>query len=88
MEINDSFVTEENYRDIHAYLENQIEHFLINRENWILSEFNHIPANPSPESIDALRNWICTYLPRSTQRDLLARFAHQPMNHALSSHKP
>jgi hypothetical protein len=74
MQSNHDLVTQNNYRDVRAYLDDQVKHFLINRENWVLKRFRKIPPSPSPEGIEDLNRWITTYLPKGSIRDLNTRF--------------
>jgi hypothetical protein len=51
-------VTPENYRQLHGHINDRMEHFLINSENWVLALFKKIPSDPSPEAIVMLNDWI------------------------------
>ncbi|HJN51670.1 MAG: hypothetical protein QF828_16425 [Pseudomonadales bacterium] len=81
MDSND-LVTPDNYRDIRAHLDGQIEHFLINRETWVLTRFKRIPPEPSPTSIDDLGEWISTYLAKRAIRELARKFRNNK-EHAI-----
>ena len=74
MEQDCSLVTQLNYCEIREYIDEQIEHFLINRESWVLMRFRRLPETPDRDSIDELNGWISTFLSRRDLRDLLARF--------------
>jgi hypothetical protein len=74
MESSNGLVTQDNYREIRAYLDDQIDHYLINMENWVLIRFRRIPPDPSREDIDELNMWISTYLPRRAIRELTRKF--------------
>ena len=67
-------VTMENYCCIRDHIENQIEHFLINSESWILSLFKKIPQSPNPVAVDTLEPCVHSYLPKRIIRDLRTRF--------------
>ena len=65
-------VTPENYRQLHGHINDRMEHFLINSENWVLALFKKIPSDPSPEAIVMLNDWINQYLPKRVIREISA----------------
>ena len=67
-------ITEDNYLDIREYIENQVDHFLINSESWILTLFRKMPRSASPGAIRDLDEMINTYLSKREIRELKAKF--------------
>ncbi|MBF0445926.1 MAG: hypothetical protein HQL68_10085 [Magnetococcales bacterium] len=63
-------VTIENYQQIHGYINDRIEHFSFNSENWVLALFKKIPTESSPEAVVMLNDWINQYLPKRVVREI------------------
>jgi hypothetical protein len=79
MENRFKLATQENYRKLHGHINDQIEHFLINSENWVLALFRKIPSDPSPEAVVILNDWINRYLAKRVVREITALF--NPTDH-------
>jgi hypothetical protein len=69
--------TEKNYRQLHNHINDRMEHFLINSENWVLILFRKIPSEPSPEAVAVLNDWINRYLSKRVIREISELFNSQ-----------
>ncbi|MBD3646055.1 MAG: hypothetical protein HUJ31_01105 [Pseudomonadales bacterium] len=74
MDEHNRIITQNNYVEVRAYIEDRIEHFLVNQESWVLRRFRAFPPDPSENSVDELDQWVATYLPPRVLCDLVARF--------------
>ncbi|MBF0447482.1 MAG: hypothetical protein HQL67_04710 [Magnetococcales bacterium] len=64
-------VTPENFLLIRAYIQNEISHFRINSETWVLVLFNKIPKESSVEAVEQLNVWIRRYLSKRIIREMV-----------------
>ncbi len=73
-------ITEDNYLVIREYIENQVDHFLINSESWILALFKKMPRTASPGAVRELDEMINKYLSKREIRELKAKLNCDEVN--------